>query len=291
MPKPKNTTIASSELEQLRRARVLLDNPGLAARISDLAGAPIERSFQMLPERWYRSVQEASRKTIETALEVALGTMDTETPGPASSRWHTMAATTAGAAGGAFGLAALALELPVSTTIMLRSIADIARSEGEDLRLPEARLACLQVLALGGSDTRDDAAETGYFTVRAAMARTVSECAAHVARKGLIDKSAPVIVRLISQIASRFSIVVSQKAAAQSIPIAGAIGGAAVNALFIDHFQNMARGHFIIRRLERTHGAEKVRMMLVEPMPEYTEPARPRLSHPELRAEADDPAG
>ena len=38
-----------------------------------------------------------------------------------------------GAAGGAFGLATLPLELPVSTVIMLRSIADIAISEGEDL--------------------------------------------------------------------------------------------------------------------------------------------------------------
>ena len=37
-----------------------------------------------------------------------------------------------GAAGGAFGLASLPVELPVSTTIMLRSIADIARAEGED---------------------------------------------------------------------------------------------------------------------------------------------------------------
>ena len=39
-----------------------------------------------------------------------------------------------GAIGGAFGLASVAVELPISTTIMLRSIADIARSEGFDVR-------------------------------------------------------------------------------------------------------------------------------------------------------------
>ena len=37
-----------------------------------------------------------------------------------------------GAAGGAFGLATLPVELPVSTIIMLRSIAAIARNEGEE---------------------------------------------------------------------------------------------------------------------------------------------------------------
>jgi hypothetical protein len=55
-----------------------------------------------------------------------------------------------GAIGGAFGLTALAVELPLSTAIMLRSIADIARSEGEDLTMVESRLACLEVFALGG---------------------------------------------------------------------------------------------------------------------------------------------
>jgi hypothetical protein len=67
------------------------------------------------------------------------------------------------------------------------------------------------------------------------------------------------MVRLISQIAARFSIPVSQKAAAQAVPLVGAAGGALINTLFIGHFQDVARGHFIVRRLERTHGAEQVR--------------------------------
>ena len=28
---------------------------------------------------------------------------------------------------------------------------------------------------------------------------------------------------------------------------------------FVDHFQNVARGHFTVRRLERAYGAEVVR--------------------------------
>jgi hypothetical protein len=158
---------------------------------------------------------------------------------------------------------------------MLRSIADIARSEGEDLAEAEARVQCLQVLALGGPSRGDDAAEFGYFAARAALGRAVSEAASHVARKGLAEKSAPAIVRLVSQVASRFSIVVSEKAAAQAVPVVGAFGGAAINAVFIDHFQDMARGHFIVRRLERRHGTEIVRRMYAGLAGEETEPESP----------------
>lgn len=252
------------DIEQLRLARELLENPGLAARISDLVGTPIERGFELLPERWGQVVNAATRKAIESTLDIALGTMDASHRGAASNWWHKAAATATGATGGAFGLGALAIELPISTGIMLRSIADIARSEGEDLAAPEARVQCLQVLALGGRSRGDDAAETGYFAARAAMARAVSEAASHLARKGLAEKSAPALVRLVTQVASRFSIVVSEKAAAQAVPLVGAFGGAAINAVFIDHFQGMARGHFIVRRLERSHGTETVRRMYAE---------------------------
>jgi len=156
-------------------------------------------------------------------------------------------------------LPALVVELPVSTTIMMRSIADIARSEGEDLATPEARLQCVQVLALGGPTKGDDAAETGYFATRAAMAKAVSDAVAHLAKKGLTDKGAPALLRLLAQIAARFSLVVSEKAAAQSLPLVGACGGALINALFIDHFQDMGRGHFLVRRLERLYGPAEVR--------------------------------
>jgi EcsC protein family len=67
-----------------------------------------------------------------------------------------------------------------------------------------------------------------------------------------------VLVRLITQIAGRFGLVVTQKAAAQTIPVIGALGGAAINYAFIDHFQSVARGHFTVRRLERKYGKDIV---------------------------------
>jgi len=52
---------------------------------------------------------------------------------------------------------------------------------------------------------------------------------------------------------------VSEKLAAQTVAVIGAVGGAAVNLAFIEHFQSLARGHFAVRRLERIYGAEAVR--------------------------------
>ena len=63
----------------------------------------------------------------------------------------------------------------------------------------------------------------------------------------------------MTQIASRFGVVVSQKVAAQTVAVVGALGGAAVNLAFTEHFQDVARGHFTVRRLERVYGAEIVR--------------------------------
>lgn len=102
--------------------------------------------------------------------QYALLTMDPNERVSSSNWWHKLAAGASGAAGGLFGLPALAVELPISTTIILRSIADIARSEGEDLSLPDTKFQCLQVLALGGKTSGDDGFETSYFAARTALA-------------------------------------------------------------------------------------------------------------------------
>ena len=58
-------------------------------------------------------------------------------------------------------------------------------------------------------------------------------------------------MRLIARIAARFEVIVSEKVAAEAFPVVGALSGAAINLAFITHFQQMARGHFIVRKLER----------------------------------------
>ncbi len=251
-------TLSKQELIDLHYAKCLLENPGLAAKLTNTIGVPLERGFAMLPERWSDTIGDVTARSIERALKVALSTLDARPALTSSERFHKFAVAATGAGGGAFGLPALAVELPISTTIMLRSIADVARSEGENISTAETKVACVEVFALGGRTEGDDALESAYFATRAALARAVSEAASHIAQKGLSSRSAPALVRLVSQIGSRFGVAVSEKAAAQAIPILGAAGGALVNTLFIDHFQGMARGHFIVRRLERAYDSETI---------------------------------
>jgi hypothetical protein len=248
------------DLADLRCAKDLLEHPGLAARITSLFGTPIEKGFKLLPERWSETVQEATTTALQRALNFAVGTLGDSRHKRSSNFIHKMCVAASGGVAGALGLSALAVELPLSTTIMLRSIADIARSEGEPIKEVEAKLACLEVFALGGPSTRDNAAEAGYFAVRVALARAISEAAQFIAERGMAEEGAPVLVRLIATIAGRFGTVVSEKLAAQAIPVIGAAGGALINTLFIHHFQEMARGHFTVRRLERKYGADEVRL-------------------------------
>lgn len=255
--------MTEADREELRRAKRLLENAGLAIKLANSLGKPVEWALSRIPGRAAEIITTATKAALDRALDLALYTMDGKADVPARNWVHQVVVWGTGAAGGTLGLLGLPVELPVTTTVMLRSIADHARSQGEDLSSPEARLNCLLVLALGGPGSSDDASETGYFAVRIAMARAVTEAAEYLAGRaaaeGLAEKTGPVLVRLISGIAARFGVAVEDKAAAQLVPIIGALGGAVINGVFMDHFQNMASGHFTIRRLERKYGADEVK--------------------------------
>ena len=250
--------LTDADREALRRAVLALEGPSYVARLSILAGRPINFLGQALPRVASDLISRATQAALTRALRYALRTIPKEGRDPETGT-HKALAVLSGAMGGALGLSAVLVELPLSTTIMLRSIARIAQSEGEDLQDPEAALACLQVFALGGRTGSDNLHETGYFAVRAAMARSVSRALQQIAGRGVVDESASAIVRLLAQIGARFGVVVSQKVAAQAVPVLGAIGGATINVAFVDHFQTLARGHFTVRRLERTYGPGTVR--------------------------------
>jgi hypothetical protein len=252
--------LPAPDLAALARAREILESPGLAMRLASQLGRPIDWGLARLPDRARGLVASATRAALERALAVAVHTLDRRQARPAADWLHRAAVLATGAAGGAFGLAGLPVELPVSTVVMLRSVADHARAQGEDLSSPEARLNCLVVFALGGSGSAVDPA--GYLAVRHALARSVAEAAAWVAGRTaseeVAERGAPVLVRLVTAIAARFGLAVEDKLAAQLVPVIGAAGGALVNGVFMAHYQSAAWGHFTVRRLERAHGSERI---------------------------------
>jgi hypothetical protein len=249
--------LSADDQQALAAAVRRLEQPSLAGRLAALAGKPVGLLQRALPAAAATAVARVARHALERALDVALFSLG-NTRFVGGRKLHSGLACTSGAIGGAFGLPALAVELPVSTIIMLRAIAAIAREEGEDLADPRTGLACLEVFALGGPTADDSGADTDYFAVRAMLARGLVEIADFAIDKGAIKEGAPLFVKFMAQIASRFGVVVSQKLAAQAVAVVGALGGAAINLAFTEHFQDVARGHFTVRRLERVYGAELV---------------------------------
>jgi len=256
--------LSPSDLDVLRDAYALLENPSLAIRLSSAVGMPLEAVAKQLSQKAPKAIVEAVEKSTQKAIELVMlntvRTFSAETSTRAKPGLHKAAVATTGAVAGFFGLETLIVELPITTGIMFRSIVDIARAEGESPKDHETILNAMQVFAIGsGISDQDDAAETSYYGARLVLSKAVSDALQYVLSHGLGNVSAPVLVRFIAAVASRFGIVVTQKAVAQSLPILGAVGGGLVNTMFISHFQDMARGHFAIRRLERHYGEVPVR--------------------------------
>ena len=150
-------------------------------------------------------------------------------------------AGTSGALGGFLGMAGLLPDATLTTLLVMRSIATIACEEGEDMSDAASRQACLEVFAFG-TPSLDQAEEgdAGYWSARMLM------------------HGRPLMI-LFSEVAGRYGLRISEKFALQAVPLVGAAGGALVNTVFLDHYRNLARVHFTIRRLERRYGTADVR--------------------------------
>ncbi len=256
--------------DELKEAVAILENPSFIARMSDkFSEAVIKPGFELAPDSLRSKLLQLSDVAINKALGIAIGSLDKEKHGAPSISNHKLAVGVSGAIGGFFGMLALTMELPITTVLMLRSIADIADSQGEDISTREAQLQCVSVFSLGGGSEKIDDAETVYFAGRIALAKTLGDAASYLAGKKVIDKSSPVLLKFISKVSARYGIIVSEKAVAQAMPIIGAAGGAAINLLFTDHFQQIAKGHFTIRRLERIYGSEYVQREYVKMKKEF----------------------
>ena len=257
----KNGKLTKSEKQELESAVVLLENPSFIIKALNYIGKPIEKGMDLLPEKASKQVSKAVHKSLMKGLDYAMVASSYDKIKVESKIKNKVLGGLSGFGGGIFGFPGLAVELPITTVIMLKSILEIAEAEGEDLNDLEARLACLQVFAFGGRTLSDDGAETGYYAVRNGLASLVKKSADYIVKEGIeaiSEKSAPTLLRLIAQIAERFGISVTEKGMTQAIPVIGGLGGAVINLIFITHFEDMAKGHFVIRRLERKHGKELI---------------------------------
>ncbi|MEM9143875.1 MAG: EcsC family protein [Bacteroidota bacterium] len=252
--------LSPEDQETLKRAKHHMEHIGWAMEGLNKMGNFIEGRLQLLPQKQQDGLRQLSQKVLQGVVKsnlISMGTHKQEKTNPWNSTYKALA-TSSGALGGVFGTTAFAVDLALTTKLMMRSIMDIARSQGEDLHTLDTQLACLQVFALGGKSKHDDSLDTGYYATRIALDGTIKGASGKLL-EGFLSGGSSSVMQLLAQVASRFSIKVSEKFVAQAIPIAGAVGGASINLAFMQHFQNMAKAHFGIRRLERKYGEALVR--------------------------------
>jgi hypothetical protein len=250
--------LSPSHRQALARAHSQLESRSFALQLAEAAGQPVHRVLGMMPKMASNALHLAVQAAMLNCLKLAISSIEPGGRRPPAGNLASLVAGLSGGVSGFFGFAALPFELPITTTLMLRTIAETARHNGEDLKKLEARLACLEVFALGAGKTAKRL-DLGYYASRALLSRLADEAAALLVERGVASVSAPLVNRLLAEIVSRFGIVVSERAAASALPVIGAVGGATVNVVFMNHFQRIAQGHFTIRRLERHYGADAVR--------------------------------
>jgi hypothetical protein len=269
------------EKEFIRTAAKFLEKPSFLVKMVDVIGKPIEKGIKLLPEKVQLSLSTATQVSLEKGLNLAISTIKPRSneseknltfkksiqKSHLTNIRHSALTGVSGAVGGLFGLATLPIELPVTTGIMLRSIASIADDYGHDLNDVRTRLECLSVFSMGSAKSADDnEMDSAYFSSRIMMSRLIEDAASWVSKKtakevteAIANKSAPAILRLLSQIAGRFEVIVSEKVIAEAVPVIGALSGSLINMAFSDHFNTIARYHFGLRALEIKYGADEIK--------------------------------
>jgi hypothetical protein len=258
MPLATERALPPQHQKVLQRAFFLLERQNFAGRLAEYAGQPVDRLLHMMPKSASAGLNRAIEAAVVRSLNLAISSIELRSKHRPAVGLSSVLAGINGGISGFFGLAALPIELPLTTTLMLRSIADIARHHGEDLSRLEARLACLEVFALGAGGTQKRM-DIGYYASRALLSKLASQASAYLIERNAASASAPVVNSLISELASRFSVIVSERFAASALPILGAVGGATINMIFMHHFQRVAQAHFSLRRLERHYGQPLIR--------------------------------
>lgn len=201
---------------------------GIGIQLLNLLGAKAESLMEALPAPVRANLETGTEHALRMAMQAA---QSSRRAVPDQSTWVNTAVTTAmGAAGGFGGLPSAMVELPATTTVLLRAIQGVAAQHDFDPDSAGVQFDCIRVFAAAGPLARDDGADLGFLTLRVTL-------------------SGGAVNRLIAAVAPRFATVLGQKLAAQTVPVLGAVAGATVNYVYTSYYQEIAHVHFGLRRL------------------------------------------
>ena len=212
---------------------------GVLMTAINFVGGQVEDGLKLLPQTIRDQVDDVARTALRHSYDIASKSRSGMGQRIGSDRMHKLMATLSGALGGLGGLPTAIAELPIATTVIFRAVHHVAVAYGEDPDAVETRMECLAVFGAGGPGGADDGIDTAFIGARLSI-------------------SGAAVNGLISKVAPKFAVVLSQKLASQAVPVLGAAAGAGTNYAFVDYYVSMAHVHFGLRRLARTHGDHAV---------------------------------
>jgi len=201
---------------------------GLGVQLLTMVGGKAEQLLERLPAPVRAGLEEATERALKLAMRAATSSRAAL---PDQADWVNTAMSTAmGAAGGLGGLPSALVELPATTTVLLRIIQGVAEENGFDPVSESVQFDCIRVFAAAGPLAADDGADLGFITLRLTLTGGAMQ-------------------RLIATVAPRLATVLGQKLATQTIPVLGAVAGATTNYVYSGYYREIAHVHFGLRRL------------------------------------------
>ena len=228
-----------AELERL--AGIYREAGGVGINVLNLIGGQAESLLDRLPNSVRQQLESATIRALDHAMTAAHKSRDAV---PDQAAWLNSAVSMGlGAAGGAGGLPTALAELPVTTTLLLRVIEGVAVEHGFDPELESVRFDCVQVFSAAGPLADDDGSDLAFLTARLAL-------------------SGKAVQAIIHKVAPRLAVVMGQKLAAQTVPVLGAVAGAATNYAYTSYYQEMAHVHFGLMRAGKSHDLPRETLVL-----------------------------
>lgn len=216
-------------------ARWARANGPVMALVNRLGGS-LEGQLAHLPEPVRTRIGDITARALETAYGASGAA--TRLPDP-KGRTTLAAALLTGAAGGAGGLATALAELPFTITVLLHAIRREAVAAGYNPDDPWIKAEALRTFGSGSPVAADDGIDTSFLSARLTL-------------------TGPALQKLIATVAPKLAAALGQKLAAQTVPVLGALSGAALNAAFLSYYREAAAIRFALLRLSETHGAAPV---------------------------------
>jgi len=201
---------------------------GVGVKLLNSLGGQAEGLLEQPPSNVREGLTGATERALRLSVQAA---QSSRRAVPDQSEWVNTAVTTAmGAAGGFGGLPGALVELPATTTMLLRAIQGVAAETGFDPATQSVQFDCVRVFSAAGPLDFDDGADLGFLSVRMTLTG------------GAMQK-------LIATVAPKLATALGQKLAAQTVPILGAVAGAGTNYVYTRYYQQIAHVHFGLRRL------------------------------------------